>query len=564
MDSGTAMTLLKLLSSDKFKGVAKGAAAGDKSALSMLFNAAGLSNPTNNDLKDLQSLAGLFGTVIDDTGNNGNYQSDWTDPNTMEQLQRERKNMRDLITGTPQEMAIKAGIQAVGQLARAGGEIAANDGNRLAAALMAANRTNSARQNDIYGPSRREKATEAWGQDRIRRGERWKIIGDKVGDFVDKVLGTYQVADATAGNAALTRELAREGMSSGAFDQLGRGVTATKNMVKQETDMALNDDKKKETAEAINDKKGQAVSEINEANKKAADETRKYEQEQYNKDKSELDPNANKNIAKGESQYGMFNDRDYSTTLRLAREADRYNNRPTEHVVGIGTRKTGGIKDYGLGYDRPKISTMETRAMDQAQQLDTQQKNAAIALQDAVNRKDLEAFKMAYMQLYGITLSERDAIVAMTNMIRGAESQQILAQGMDYFKRAFGTETGVALYNLSQSDNTMLANMLGQIITGGVVPPEKGEVFLQQAVDELAKEYQKQGKDKNTAYILANARVTSDLWQYDNMQQAILTHNNRFGYWKGAKTAKQENLWQEIICYRQMYVLLQVTLQKTQ
>ena len=308
--------------------------------------------------------------------------------------------------------------------------------------------------------------------------------------------------------------------------------------------MALNDDKKKETAEAINDKKDQAVSEINEANKKATDETRKYEHEQYNKDKSELDENAGKNIAKGESQYGMFNDRDYNTTLRLAREADRYNNRPTEHVMGIGTRKTGGNKDYGLGYDRPKIQTMETRAMDQAQQLDTQPKNAAIALQDAVNRKDLEAFKMAYMQLYGITLSERDAIVAMTNMIRGAETQQILAQGMDYFKRAFGTETGTALYNLSQSDNNpMLANMLGQIITGGVVAPEKGEVFLQQAVDELAKEYQKQGKDKNTAYILANARVTSDLWQYDNMQQAILTHNNRFGYWKGRDAAKQENLW---------------------
>lgn len=308
--------------------------------------------------------------------------------------------------------------------------------------------------------------------------------------------------------------------------------------------MALNDDKKKETAEAINDKKDQAASEINEANKKASDETRNLEQEQRNRDKSEFDDNAGKNIAKGESQYGMFNNRDYSRTLRLAREADRYNNRPTEHVIGIGTRKTGGIKDYGLGYDRPKIQTMETRAMDQAQQLDTQQKSAAIALQDAVNRKDLEAFKMAYMQLYGITLSNRDATVAMTQMIRGAESQQILAQGMDYFKRAFGTETGVALYNLSQSENNpMLANMLGQIITGGVVPPDKGEVFLQQAVDELAKEYQKQGKDKNTAYILANARITSDLWQYDNMQQAILTHNNRFGYWKGASKAKQESLW---------------------
>ena len=308
--------------------------------------------------------------------------------------------------------------------------------------------------------------------------------------------------------------------------------------------MALSDDKKKETAEAVNNKKDQAVSEIHDANKKAADETRKYEEEQYNKDKSKLDPNANKNVAKGESQYGMFNDRDYSTTLRLAREADRYNNRPTEHVMGIGTRKTGGNKDYGLGYDRPKIQTMETRAMDQAQQLDTQQKGAAIALQDAVNRKDLEAFKMAYMQLHGIALSDRDATVAMTSMTRNAETQQILAQGMDYFKRAFGTETGTALYNLSQSEsNPMLANILGQIITGGVVPPEKGEIFLQQATDELAKEYQKQGKDKNTAYILANAKVTSDLWQYNNMQQAILVHNNRFGYWKGAKTAKQENLW---------------------
>lgn len=232
MDSGTAMVLLKILSSDKYRGVAKGAAAGDKSTLSMLFNAAGLSDPSDDDLNDLQTIAGLFGTVIDDSGDKGKYQSDWTDKDTLQQLQDERKGMKNLILGTPQERAIKAGVQAVGQLARAGGDIAANNGNRLAAAILAANRTNSARQNDIYGPSRKEKAAEAWGQDRIRRGNNWKIIGDKVGDFVDKVLGTYQIADATAGNAALTRELAREGMSSGAFDQLGRGVTAAKNIIK--------------------------------------------------------------------------------------------------------------------------------------------------------------------------------------------------------------------------------------------------------------------------------------------------------------------------------------------
>lgn len=232
MDSGTAMVLLKILSSDKYKGVAKGAAAGDKSALSMLFNAAGLPDPSDDDLKDLQSLAGLFGTVIDDTGDNKKFQSDWTDKDTLDQMQDERKGMRSLLTGRPEEMAIKAGIQAVGQLARAGGNIAANNGNRLAAALMAANRTNSARQNDLYGPSRRESATEAIGQERIRKGENWQEAGNAVGDFVDKVLGTYQIADATAGNAALTRELAKEGMSSGAFETLGKGVTAAKTLAK--------------------------------------------------------------------------------------------------------------------------------------------------------------------------------------------------------------------------------------------------------------------------------------------------------------------------------------------
>lgn len=236
MDSGTAMTLLKLLSSDKFKGVAKGAASGDRSALNVLFNAAGLAAPTADDLKDLQSLAGLFGTVINDSSDKdkgkGIYRTDWTDDATMEQLQRERKNMRGLLTGTPEEMAIKAGIQAAGQLARMGGDIAANNGNKLAAALMAANRTNSARQNDIYGPSKREAATEAVGHERIRKGNNWKIVGDNVGDFVDKVLGTYQVADSTAANAALTRELAREGMGQGAFDHLGKTVVANKTMMK--------------------------------------------------------------------------------------------------------------------------------------------------------------------------------------------------------------------------------------------------------------------------------------------------------------------------------------------
>ena len=60
----------------------------------------------------------------------------------------------------------------------------------------------------------------------------WKIMGDRVGDFIDKVLGVYNSATTTAGNAALTRELAKEGMSSGGFDQLGRSISANKNILK--------------------------------------------------------------------------------------------------------------------------------------------------------------------------------------------------------------------------------------------------------------------------------------------------------------------------------------------
>lgn len=234
MDSGTAMTLLKILSSDRYKSAVKGAAAGDRSTLSMLFNAAGLENPSDDDLNDLKTLAGLFGTTISDSNDNDNYhyQTDWSDKDTMEQLHKERNNARSLLTGSPKEIAIKIAAQAVGQLVRAGGDKAANDGNKLAAALMAANRTNSNKQNELYGPSKREAAVEAAGHEYMRRGNNAKIAADRFGDFIDKVLGTYQVADSTAGNAILTRELSKEGMSSGAFDQLGRSISASKNLTK--------------------------------------------------------------------------------------------------------------------------------------------------------------------------------------------------------------------------------------------------------------------------------------------------------------------------------------------
>lgn len=293
--------------------------------------------------------------------------------------------------------------------------------------------------------------------------------------------------------------------------------------------MALRDDKKKETAEEVTGKKNQAVSETNTANDSAENKTRELEKEQQNRSKTDLDPNAGKDIAKGQSQYGMFNNRDYGTTLRLAREADRYNNKPVDKKMTFHAGASGqaGSVSYMDKYERPKIQTMETRAMNQVQQLDTQQKSLAIALQDAVNHKDLNAFIQAYQQMYGITLSKRDAEVAMTQMARTAETQQILAQGMDYFKRAFGTETGTDLYYMAQNGNGQLASAISAIITNGMVPPQQAEIFAQEYMNQKMSEYKQQNPNATMqdAFNYGLGAYNRNIAQFSNYQAANLSHD---------------------------------------
>lgn len=301
--------------------------------------------------------------------------------------------------------------------------------------------------------------------------------------------------------------------------------------------MALDDDKKEETARAVNDKKYQAVSEINKANEKASDETRNLEEEQYNKDNTDLYPDADKNIAKGEGKFSPLNDRDYSTTLRLVREADRYNNMPVDKKMTFQAGATGqaGTVAYADKYDRPKLQTMETRTIDQVGQLDTQQKTAAIALQDAVNRKDLEAFKTAYAQLYGIVLSDRDAVVAMTNMVRTAETQQILTQNMEYFKRAFGTETGTDLYNMARSGKPQLSSAIASIITDNMVPPQQAEMFAQEYVNMKMQEYAEQNPNATLqdAYNYGITAYNRNMTEFSTYQAAYLKHDN--SWWTNTK-----------------------------
>lgn len=217
----------------------------------------------------------------------------------------------------------------------------------------------------------------------------------------------------------------------------------------------------------VKDKLDIADNETESKTGKAKDNTKNLYSEQLTTPKKQLDQNAGVNIARTGGNYGHINNRDYSTTLRLARQADRYNSRPQAHVIHQGSYKGSGMQDMGTLEDRPNLNTMEQRAMDQAFQLDTNQKTLAQALQDAVNRKDLDAFKMYYAQRYGIELTEMQAEIVMTQFARQSEMTQMLTKSLSefnkYFGRAFDAETSTVLYNIAKKDNlfgTVLATYM--------------------------------------------------------------------------------------------------------
>ena len=229
-----------------------------------------------------------------------------------------------------------------------------------------------------------------------------------------------------------------------------------------------------ETAEGyVKDKLDESNNEVESITGKAKDNTEGLYQEQLNTSKEQFDQNAGVNIAMTGGNYGHINNRDYSTTLRLARQADRYNSRPQAHVVHRGSYKGSGIQDMGTLEERPTLNTMEQRAMDHAFQLDTNQKSLAQSLQDAVNRKNLDALKMYYAQRFNTELSEMQAEVAMTQFARQAEMTQMLTKSYNtfnkYFDRAFKTDTITALYNTAKQDNNF-GMVLATYLLGGPMP----------------------------------------------------------------------------------------------
>ena len=105
--------------------------------------------------------------------------------------------------------------------------------------------------------------------------------------------------------------------------------------------------------------------------------------------------------------------------------------------------------------------------MDQTQQLDTNQKQLAQALQDAVNHKDLDAFIQAYQQLYNRELSRYEAEIEMRKYVRTTEIENYVKKDFAKFEilaRKWGfQEYTNAIWQMCQKNPTLskiFCNML--------------------------------------------------------------------------------------------------------
>ena len=249
--------------------------------------------------------------------------------------------------------------------------------------------------------------------------------------------------------------------------------------------------KNKEAEGIIEGHSDKATQQISNAAETGKEKIRKERDEVINTPGQTLNPQEDQkgNYAKTGGSKGSLTGKDFSNTLNLMRRADKYNNKPVENMIHYGSYKGSGIQNLGTGYERPKIETEEMREMERNRALDAQQKQLMVQLQDAINRKDVEAFKSAYEQIFGITLSETQIIEAMRQW---TQQQQItntatkdIASWQKKFMRSFDEETLNYLMQLSETDN-----QLSQLLTNamyGLPTPSLDERVLIRARDALYK-----------------------------------------------------------------------------
>ena len=291
--------------------------------------------------------------------------------------------------------------------------------------------------------------------------------------------------------------------------------------------------KNKEAEEIIEGHSDKAAQQISNAAETGKEKTRKERDEVINADGQKLNPQEDQkdNFAKTGGSKGSLTGKDFSSTLNLMRRADKYNNKPVENMIHYGSYKGSGIQNLGTGYERPKIETEEMREMERNRALDAQQKQLMVQLQDAINRKDVEAFKSAYEQIFGITLSETQIIEAMRQW---TQQQQVtntatkdIASWQKKFMRSFDEETLDYLMQLSETDN-QLSQLLSNAMYG-LPTPSLDERVLIRTRDALYKNNKANGMSDLKAMNSANNAVLALNLFNDNITASVAKGTQRPG-----------------------------------
>lgn len=214
-------TIARYLANDAYKNVAKSAGNGDKEALNFLFNLVGAQG-TDED----KGIVQFLGRILSDSGE---APSGDNKPNGMPkieptQLNNDISTIANALSGGTAGKAVQIGAMAANALANGVADVSDNEGNYLARALLAAGRTNTARQNEMYGPSRREQAAEMSANDTLRRHGNVSAVARNVGELANNIAGYRRGIDMTAGNMALMRQMP---LSGAAFDYMGRAESNT-------------------------------------------------------------------------------------------------------------------------------------------------------------------------------------------------------------------------------------------------------------------------------------------------------------------------------------------------
>ena len=307
--------------------------------------------------------------------------------------------------------------------------------------------------------------------------------------------------------------------------------------------------KNKEAEKIIEGHSDKAVGQIGSAGETGKEQIKKTTQEVIDTDGQKLNPQEKQNddIAKTGGSKGSLTGKDFSSTLNLMRRADKYNNKPVEDMIHYGSYKGSGIQNLGTGYERPKIETEEMREMERNRALDLQQKQLMVQLQDAINRKDVEAFKSAYEQMFGITLSTTQIIEAMRQW---TQQQQItntatkdVASWQKDFTRAFDVETLQYLVGLAENGDEQLATLLSNAMYG-LPTPSLDERVLQNSINNLAGVYENNGMSALRARLKANNVVSYLLLENDNAVASSTIQSQRpgerFSGYKEGKNIKKE------------------------